>query len=796
MFADVAAGYTTKKRADNSFQNANGRTIKSSDKPASGISISSAGGNASGVVVSDPGMKTEYALLRIAQEKAKDGISLVQTADGALQEINDMLEYLAELLDQSANGNDSLDRSILQSEVEQVKKEIDRIADTANFNGQKLIDGSLNGYILAGMFQDMDKTIAKSINDKIRVAAANEFGISAYSCDEPVIASRAARGADAAGGTTGPPVMNTDDNIVFQKKEEVSGQSGAPKPAKVVGEIGDPSNFRDGHYVEINGVKFEFDTNNEQYFADSVRIDIAGKTKSEIITALEDAIKSNADIRTSMGLEDGTDIGCTITGDGKITLTQTFDVGSTVTEEIQAALNGKEFVVSTGSAVPVNGSKITGEVNEWGDLTLNIQKDSIKDGMKFGLKLGNQKVGFEVRVVDDEAKITNVVDVSAGILYVSEDNWHKGFVNMNGTFLSAFSKMLESYGDYDIYASFDPNGNKLEILATKALNSSAPTPEFDETVVQEVQPPLEFQVSAGESNVKSQIEAPRNARSVYTIDTKELKDGDIFTLAGATFELDSDGSATGSGNTVIMLDANVASNFMNAMQALGTSNQDYTFVTSESNGVVTLEITSKAPQAGEKIVISSNITRQPEPPKPPDPPTPPTPPSPPDYDKPDPQPPDIPDKPVDPDKPDDPDDPDTHSKPGKPLRLQIGEGVGEVVYVSIEDMSAKGLHIDGINIGTQEGAAKAVEAIMSAINKVSRNRGTLGALTNRLEHACNSLGISYINITDAETKISGADVAQEMMQYIKYQIVMQTAQGMLAQANNMNRQSVQQLLSV
>ena len=77
----------------------------------------------------------------------KDGISLVKTAEGAMQEIQDMLSRMKYLATQSSNGtyDDEVDRKALQDEVDQLNSEINRIADSANFNGTKLLDGSLSG---------------------------------------------------------------------------------------------------------------------------------------------------------------------------------------------------------------------------------------------------------------------------------------------------------------------------------------------------------------------------------------------------------------------------------------------------------------------------------------------------------------------------------------------------------------------------------------------------------------------------------------------------------------------------
>ena len=119
---------------------------KNLEKLSSGYKINRAGDDAAGLAISEK-MRAQITGLDKAQDNAKDGISLVQTAEGALTEVHDMLNRMYELAEQSANGTfeDSTDRSQLQKEVKQLKGEINRIADSANFNGIKLLDGSLAG---------------------------------------------------------------------------------------------------------------------------------------------------------------------------------------------------------------------------------------------------------------------------------------------------------------------------------------------------------------------------------------------------------------------------------------------------------------------------------------------------------------------------------------------------------------------------------------------------------------------------------------------------------------------------
>ena len=132
---------------------------------------------------------------------------------------------------------------------------------------------------------------------------------------------------------------------------------------------------------------------------------------------------------------------------------------------------------------------------------------------------------------------------------------------------------------------------------------------------------------------------------------------------------------------------------------------------------------------------------------------------------------------------------------GGGLTLQIGDtadGFNQMgVYIS--DMHVDALGIGDIDIGNQAGAADAIERIKKAINSVSATRGDLGAIQNRLEHTQNNLSVMAENIQDAESTIRDTDVAEEMMSYVKNNILVQSAQAMLAQANQLP-QGVLQLL--
>ena len=152
----------------NSYRNLtnnNSAVSKNLEKLSSGYRINRAGDDAAGLAISEK-MRAQITGLETAQKNANDGISLVQTAEGALTEVHSMLNRMVELADQSANGTyqDEVDRENLQAEMTALKDEINRIADATNFNGINLLDGSLSGggNIAGGLALDNSKVVTAS----------------------------------------------------------------------------------------------------------------------------------------------------------------------------------------------------------------------------------------------------------------------------------------------------------------------------------------------------------------------------------------------------------------------------------------------------------------------------------------------------------------------------------------------------------------------------------------------------------------------------------------------------------
>ena len=127
------------------------------------------------------------------------------------------------------------------------------------------------------------------------------------------------------------------------------------------------------------------------------------------------------------------------------------------------------------------------------------------------------------------------------------------------------------------------------------------------------------------------------------------------------------------------------------------------------------------------------------------------------------------------------------------LSLQIGANEGQDMNVGISDMRASALGVQGVDVTSATSAKSAITTIQKGIDKVSAERAKLGAAQNRLEHTIKNLDNTSENLQAAESRIRDVDMAKEMMEFTKNNILQQAAQAMLAQANNAP-QGVLQLL--
>jgi flagellin len=198
---------------------ANTKQSKSLEKLSSGLAINSAADNAAGLAISEK-MRAQINGLDQAVSNAQDGISMIQTAEGALQETQNILQRMRELAVQSANDtNTEDDRAEIQKEVDQLAQEITRISENTEFNTQKLLDGTLSGKLHIGANEGQDLSISVNSMDAESLQVA---GSESATFEQTATITAGAAGADNT-GTGGAAVNFADGTYSVVEVEDYAG---------------------------------------------------------------------------------------------------------------------------------------------------------------------------------------------------------------------------------------------------------------------------------------------------------------------------------------------------------------------------------------------------------------------------------------------------------------------------------------------------------------------------------------------------------------------------------------------
>ncbi|ORX24532.1 flagellin [Thermoanaerobacterium sp. PSU-2] len=190
----------------------NTNTQKALQKLSSGYRINSAADDAAGLAISEK-MKAQIAGLDQAQRNAQDGISLLQTAEGALNETTSILQRMRELVVQASNDtNTNTDKVNIQKEIDQLKQEINRIATTTQFNQKNLLDGTANVTLQIGAndSQTISITIGKMSASALKASAAAMSIASIF--------------VGSAGGSVSAASISAQIDVIDKAINQVSGQ--------------------------------------------------------------------------------------------------------------------------------------------------------------------------------------------------------------------------------------------------------------------------------------------------------------------------------------------------------------------------------------------------------------------------------------------------------------------------------------------------------------------------------------------------------------------------------------------
>jgi flagellin len=194
---------------------------KSMQRLSSGLRINSAKDDAAGLAISDR-MTSQVRGLNQAARNANDGISLAQTAEGALQETTNILQRMRELSVQSANDtNSASDRSSLQAEVNQLKQEMTRIANTTSFNGKNLLDGTLT----TAQFQ-VGANANQTISFGVESAKASDLGNNSLTSNNATLNFGIERATSAAAASSANDVVTQTLTIIGEATATASVTTG------------------------------------------------------------------------------------------------------------------------------------------------------------------------------------------------------------------------------------------------------------------------------------------------------------------------------------------------------------------------------------------------------------------------------------------------------------------------------------------------------------------------------------------------------------------------------------------
>ena len=360
--------------------NNNSAVSKNLEKLSSGYRINRAGDDAAGLAISEK-MRAQITGLETAQKNANDGISLIQTAEGALTEVHSMLNRMVELANQSANGTyQDEDRANLQAEVKALQDEINRISEGTNFNGINLLDGSLSDGSNIKTIATIDTASMLDGATKLSSFKDGELGTNGqkgvYTMDlSQVIVKNT---SSTAGTTTAVSFSVGGQNFVDSAGNAVS-----------FGTI--------GVGYEMNGEEIAKKLDGSNITIDGIKYDVTAEGSKIKFTA---QTKPDSTYNPTQGFK-GT-IGVTNT-DGKVNQGDQFSI----TPEVEAVADGNRVYGQAGFSFENAGSSLgNGEVTVEDGKVLKIGdesyifavgpnskfKDAVADGVKI-IDLTDQTVG-------------------------------------------------------------------------------------------------------------------------------------------------------------------------------------------------------------------------------------------------------------------------------------------------------------------------------------------------------------------------------------------------------------------
>jgi flagellin len=827
------------------LKNASVRLESSITKLSSGLRINSAADDAAGLAISEK-MRRQIRGLDRAVLNAQDGVSMIQTAEGALTETQSIIQRMRELALQSANDTlTSNDRLEIQGEIDDLRDQINAISNSTEFNTKKLLNGNQSALVTtsthaakavvtgnaaaSGDFQVSLSTVSGGISQvqrtqiftnkrtgelasgSTRLQDISEFydadGVFALTSTQTLtingnantsevildgqmtLNELAAELQQAIGSASGLGIFNTSASVITETATGVTGDGGYIQiDSGVVGE---------------NGV---FSIAASQSVVDSLGFAVTRKAVNNMISAnIKDEYGNSRNVTTSndtaVGLLSGVNIQfdsspAQIAGNGGLSDGLKLGVGSPVAAETFNV----EFLDSTVSPSANRTISLSLAAGDWSlqGISRSINAQLANPASMTPTVAGSPAdYGFEASIQDGQLRLTfsptdpkqdsgfaidSVVGNTLGLLEGDYNGFISGEKNKANVLTGFTTYREDAYADREMM--FNINGTDASTAAF-TLQNDPTQPDLKEindwlskmnsdlkpsgVRVDQVNGSLAFtSLQLGKNNVDgSRASVTMSVKSSYDAGTTWLTDG----AAGGTTATSPNGinirAAIDDLGIAGLTPANLDSLRDVVLTSDGSESDVETKLLTET-AFTSLSITDRARvlaaatgayisgiKTGKESMQDFGITKSVA------------------YGS-----------------------GDTnfrvHVVDTKP-QFQIGADAGEHMKIAIGDMSAQALGIDRIDLTSVEGAEEALEKLNQALDTVSAQRSKLGAYQNRLEYSINNLQNSSTNLTAAESRIRDLDIAHEMTEYTRNQIVSQAGMSMLAQANSMPQMALQLL---
>jgi len=657
---------------------------KTLERLSSGLRINRAADDAAGLAISEK-MRAQIRGLDQATRNAQDGISLIQTAEGALNETHSILQRMRELSVQAANDTyTSSDRQEIQKEIDQLTSEIDRIAATTEFNQKKLLDGSTSALVSS---DDLETQVF--MRGGLRVL--DQFGQKAVGGGNYKLNIEAEAGA-----------------AEVQKSDIMKIKHDADAP------------------FEVQGVEYYGGAGTTSYIQGDFTA--AASTAASVSVTFSVGI-DGATLTTTMGEGDFTNI----TDAASVA----FDIASTMSAMSISVFSGGSLVAAaSGSTFSVTASDTDT------DFTFNFVINDVDDDLdtiNFGTAAGNNGDGS-----------VNIDTSNVGIGALAVDNTKlfdiDRFWDASGNFI------LENPQTINLVQG---NGNQTTITLSGA--------DTIEDVV------AKLNTAIGEGLEQNDIvgEDARDRYVTFVTDPQDSGDEAVqgtFVIRSAVAGDEGKITFVGDDATINALSLTTIQEAENNAYTVDVTNahtgafvaEDVKVSENQINGIVHENVDVKfAGNSGIDVTFADGSF--------------------------------------------DLNDGSTYAVDtfvhlaDRTMVLHIGANQKQDIGTGIANMSVNALGVDNVQVTSNALANEAIGKIDTAIGLVSGERSKLGAIQNRLDHTINNLGVTMENLTAAESRIRDADMAQEMMEFTKLQILSQSANAMLAQANQLP-QNVLQLL--